>query len=141
MESTTTTAPDEEGLQASATFTVTLGQSSGDYEYTQSELVASTLESTPTVPVQLHASAPEDPLRELSLFGAVEEGADQPTTQTLALAFNVELEGNVVALNSVAGECVVTVDALDQTSIAGSFLCSSTYAEEDLTAEGTFQAR
>lgn len=139
-ETTTTLPPGEEGLQAEATFTVTLGDASGEYEYTQSELVASTLTGTSDVPVQLHASDPDDPLRELTISGAVEVGQDQPTSPTLALGLNVELDDTVVALNSLAGECVLTVERLDQTSMAGSFVCASIYAEEDLTAQGTFSA-
>ena len=127
-------------VDASAKFTVELGDQSGRYEFVQSEIVPSTLDGTPQVPVSIHAADKDELLEEFVLSGQVERGR-QKTSDDLALALNVSVGNLSMLFNSTDGDCTVKVKTLTDSRIAGSFTCDTTYGGEPLTARGRFKAR
>jgi hypothetical protein len=127
-------------VKASTKFKVDLGDQSARYDFGQSRIVQSQLDSTRQVPVSLHASPKSDPFQEFVLSGRVKKGR-QDTSEAVALGLNVNVGTQSMLLNSSDGGCSVRVTTLTKRRIAGSFTCDTTYGGEPLTAQGTFKAR
>ena len=127
-------------VDASAKFTVSLGSATQRFNFGQSEIVESTLDLTPQVPVSLHAAPKSDPFAEFVLAGQAKKGT-QKTTEKLVLALNVEVGDQSMLLTSDEGDCTIKVKTLTDSRIAGSFDCDTTYGGDDVTASGTFRAK
>ena len=77
-----------------------------------------------------------------TLGGEVRLG-EQPTSETLRVQLAVDVDGEVIAFASDAGECVVTVREADPRSFAGSIDCEGLLGgdpEREIDASGTFEA-
>ena len=77
-----------------------------------------------------------------TLGGEVRLG-EQPTSETLRVQLAVEVDGEVIAFASDAGECVVTVREAEPRSFAGSIDCEGLLGgdpEREVDASGTFEA-
>lgn len=127
-------------VKASAKFIVELGDQSGSYDFGQSKITKSRLDSTPQVPVSLHASPKSDPFQEFTLSGRVKK-ATQQTSDAVALGLNVEVGNQSMLMSSTDGDCTVRVTTLTKRRVAGSFTCDGTYGGQPLKAKGTFKAR
>jgi hypothetical protein len=127
-------------VDARAKFTVTIATATQRFSFGQSEIVASTLDATPQVPVSLHAAPKSDPFAEFVLSGKAKKGT-QTTSARLVLTLNVELGDSSMLLTSDEGDCTITVRILTASRIAGSFTCDATYGGDDVTASGTFRAK
>jgi hypothetical protein len=127
-------------VDAKARVTVTIATATQRFSFGQSEIVASTLDGTPQVPVSLHAAAKSDPFTEFVLSGQVKKGS-QKTSEQLVLALNVEIGTSSMLLSSDDGDCTVKVKTLTDSRIAGSFSCDTTYGGDDVSASGTFRAK
>jgi hypothetical protein len=127
-------------VNASAKFTVALGDQSGSYNFGQSRITESELDWTPQVPVSLHAGPKNDPFREFALSGRVKKGS-QATSEAVALLLSVDVGNQSMLMTSTDGECTVRTKTLTKSRIAGSFTCDTTYGDQPLKAKGTFKAR
>ena len=127
-------------VDAKAKFTVTIDTATQRFSFGQSEIVESTLDATPQVPVSLHAAPKSDPLSEFVLSGKAKKGT-QRTSEQLVLALNVEVGDLSMLLTSDDGDCTIKVKTLKDSRIAGSFTCDTTYGGDDVTASGTFRAK
>jgi hypothetical protein len=127
-------------VDAKARFTVTIATATQRFSFGQSEIVASTIDGTPQVPVSLHAAPKSDPFSEFVLSGRVKKGT-QKTSEQLVLALNVEIGAGSMLLTSDDGDCTIKVKTLTDSRIAGSFSCDTTYGGDDVSASGTFRAK
>jgi hypothetical protein len=134
------TADAAKTVRASAKFSVQLADQSGKYEFGQSKIVKSQLDSTPQVPVSLHAAPKAEPFQEFSLSGRVEKGT-QKTSDAVAVGISVDVGNQSMLLVSDGGGCTVKVTTLTKSRISGSFTCDTTYGDQPLKAKGTFKAR
>jgi hypothetical protein len=127
-------------VDAKAKFTVAIDTATQRFNFGQSEIVESTLDLTPQVPVSLHAAPKSDPFAEFVLAGQAKKGT-QKTSEKLVLALNVDVGEQSMLLSSDEGDCTIKVKTLTDSRIAGSFTCDTTYGGDDVTASGTFRAR
>lgn len=126
-------------VDASAKFSVKYDGEPAKFSFGQSKIVKSTLQGTPLVPVSLHAADEDDFLREFSLSGRVKKGK-QKTSDAVVIGLSVEVGNHSMLLIEDEGDCTLNVKKLTKTRIAGSFTCDTTYADDTVTAKGTFKA-
>ena len=78
----------------------------------------------------------------LTISGTVTSG-DQPTSSALSVQFMLQQGSKLVAFSSSGGECDITVETLDETSLRGSFDCpelTSIDGNRTVKAAGSFEA-